>query len=254
MLNLSLNIEPVLTNMDFYDRIKVAAELGFKAIEFWDSEEKDCKKLGRLAAQNNVKVAMCTINGIFRYALENPYPVLSKAVMETIRYMKEMDCGSMIIFSGNVESKGDSQKNIIIENLKRLSELAEKENIVINIEPLNSLVECKGHYLDSQYKGFEIIKCVNSPFIKMVYDIYHIQVMEGNIIENVVRNIELISHFHSAAVPGRNELFLGETDYPNILKAIEKTGYNGLFGVEYWPSYKDHMQSLKEVLVYLRSK
>jgi len=130
--------------------------------------------------------------------------------------------------------------------------LAEKENVVINIEPLNSVVECKGHYLDSQYTGFEIIKCVNSPFVKMVYDIYHIVVMEGNIIENITQNIDLISHFHSAGVPGRNELFLGESNYPNIIKAIEKTGFTGYFGVEYWPSYKDQMLSLKETLEYLR--
>ncbi len=253
MLKLSLNIEPVLTGMDFYDRIKAAAELGFSAVEFWNPEEKDAARLGRIAAENKVKVAMCTLNGIFRYALENPYPVLSKAVAETISIMKEMGCGSMIIFSGYSEGKTDSQRNIILENLKRLAEVAEKEDIVINIEPLNSLVECKGHYLNSQYAGFELVKCVNSPFIKMVYDIYHIQVMEGNIIENIVRNIDLISHFHSAGVPGRNELFLGENDYRNILKAIEKTGYNGLFGVEYWPSYQDHLQSLKEVLAYLRS-
>lgn len=252
-MKLSLNIEPVLTHMDFYDRIKVASELGFSAIEFWDSEVKDVKKLGRIAAENNVKVAMCTINGIFKYVLDHPYPVLLKAVNETIGLMKEMDCGSMIIFSGNAEGKSDSQKNIIIENLKRLSEVAEKENVVINIEPLNSIVECKGHYLDSQYKGFEIVKCVNSPFIKMVYDVYHIQIMEGNVIDSIQRNIDCISHFHSAGVPGRNELFLGENDYRNIMKAVEKTGYKGYFGVEYWPSYEDQMQSLVEVLKYLRS-
>lgn len=252
MLKLSLNIEPVLTDMDFYDRIKVAAELGFSSVEFWDPETKDVDKLGRIAAENKVKVGMCTINGIFKYALENPYPVLSNAVVETIQHMKAMDCGSMIIFSGNAIGKTDSQKNIIIDNLKRLTELAEKENVVINIEPLNSVVECKGHYLDSQYTGFEIVKCVNSPFVKMVYDIYHIVVMEGNIIENITQNIDLISHFHSAGVPGRNELFLGESNYPNIIKAIEKTGFTGYFGVEYWPSYKDQMLSLKETLEYLK--
>ena len=84
---------------------KVAAELGFSAIEFWDSEVKDVKKLGRVARESNVKVAMCTINGIFKYVLDQPYPILFKAVDHTISLMKEMDCGSMIIFSGNTEGK-----------------------------------------------------------------------------------------------------------------------------------------------------
>ena len=253
MLDLSLNIEPVLTNMDFYDRIKIASDLGFKAVEFWDPEEKNVARLGAVAASNRVKVAMCTLIGIFKYSLNTAYPVLLKATTETISLMKEMGCSSLIIFAGNRESAADSQKNIIIENLKRLSDLAEKEKVTINIEPLNSIVECKGHYLDSSYIGFEIIKCVNSDYIRMVYDVYHMQVMEGNIIENLTKNIDLISHFHSAAVPGRNELFMGDNDYRNIMKAIEKTGYQGYFGIEYWPSYEEHLKSLQDVLKYLRS-
>ncbi|MCJ7772886.1 MAG: TIM barrel protein, partial [Desulfobacterales bacterium] len=181
------------------------------------------------------------------------YPVLLNAVRETVESMKEIECSSIFILSGNVEGRFDSQKNIIIENLKRLSELAEKENITINIEPVNSLVDLKGHYLDSTYIGFEIVKCVNNDHIKLIYDIYHAQMMEGNIIANITKNIDSVSHFHSAAVPGRNEHFLGELDYRNILKAIEKTGYNGYFGLEYTPSYEDHKKSLAEVLMYLRS-
>ena len=159
----------------------------------------------------------------------------------------------MFILAGNVESRVDTQKNIIIENLKRLTNLAEKENVIINIEPVNSLVTLKGHYLDSPLLGFEIIKCVNNSHVRMICDIYHMQVMEGNIIESITKNIDLISHFHSAGTPGRNEHFLGENDYRNILKAIEKTGYRGYFGVEYYPSYADHKKSLDAVLKYLRS-
>lgn len=253
MLDLSLNIEPVLTNMDIYDRVKIASDLGIKAVEFWDPQEKDVAKLGAVSASNNVQVIGCTIIGIFKYTLDMPYPVLLKATTETIRLMKEMGCQSLIIFSGNRESVADSQKNIIIENLKRLSELAEKEKVTINIEPLNSLVECKGHYLDSSPVGFEIVKCINSDYVKMVYDVYHMQVMEGNIIENITKNIDLISHFHSAAVPGRKELYMGDNDYRNIMRAIEDTGYKGYFGLEYWPSLEDHLKSLKNVLQYLKS-
>lgn len=254
MMDLSLNIEPVLTGMDFYDRIKIASDLGIKAVEFWDPREKDIAKLISVASANHVKVIGCTIIGDFlQYTLEMPYPVLLKAVNETIGLMKEMDCRSMIIFSGNREGAADSQKNIIIENLKRLSDLAEKEKVTINIEPLNSLVECKGHYLDSSPVGFEIVKCINSDYVKMVYDVYHMQVMEGNIIENITKNIDLISHFHSAAVPGRKELYMGDNDYRNIMRAIEDTGYKGYFGLEYWPSLEDHLKSLKNVLQYLKS-
>ena len=145
------------------------------------------------------------------------------------------------------------RKILSSKNLKRLAELAEKEDITINIEPVNSLIEIKGHYLDSPAVGFEILKCVNSSHIKMLYDVYHAQMMEGNVIATITKNIQMISHFHSAAVPGRKELFLGELDYRNIIRAIEAAGFCGYFSLEYVPSYQDHKKSLNDVLCYLRS-
>ncbi len=100
--------------------------------------------------------------------------------------------------------------------------------------------------------GFEIVRSVGSNSVKLLYDVYHMQIMEGNIIDTVTRNIDLIGHFHSAGVPGRHEHFNGENDYPNILKAIAATPYSRFFGLEYWPTY-DHRQSLKDVLAYLKS-
>ena len=254
MLDLSLNIEMILTDMDFYDRIPYAAEAGFKAIEFWDPTVKDASRISRLAEANHVAVSMCCMKGIFDVTLNCPYPVLLEGARQTARAMKEMGCSSLFILSGNVECKVDTQKNIIIENLKRLADFAETEGIRVHIEPVNSLVDLKGHYLDLCTMAFEIIKCVNSPRVKMICDIYHMQVMEGNVIDSIVKNIELIGHFHSAGVPGRNELYLGENDYRTIIRAIEKTGYHGYFGVEYWPSQPDHKKSLESVLRYLRSE
>lgn len=254
MLDLSLNIEPILTGMDFYDRIQCAADLGFKAVEFWDPTVKDAARIARLAAANKVAIAMCCMKGIFDITLNCPYPLVAQGAELTARSMKEMGCSSMFILGGSIESKVDTQKVIIIENLKRLTELAEKHNIRIHIEPVNSLVDLKGQYLDLPRVAFEIIKCVNDPHVRMICDIYHMQVMEGNVIEGITRNIDLISHFHSAGVPGRKEPFLGENDYPTIIKAIELTGYRGYFGVEYWPSLEDHRKSLQAVVSYLRSE
>ena len=124
--------------------------------------------------------------------------------------------------------------------------------MTVNLEALNSLVDHKGYYLDSSAVGFEIVKCVGCDNIKLLYDIYHMQIMEGNIIENITRNIDLIGHIHAAGVPGRHEPHLGENDYRFILKAVEKAGYKGFFGLEYFPSY-DSRQSLADVKKYLEA-
>jgi hydroxypyruvate isomerase len=252
MLNLCLNIEPILTGMDFYDRIPRAAELGFAAVELWDPTVKDAARIARLAAKHKVAVAMCSMKGLFDPTVNSPYPVLLEGAERTADAMEEMGCSSMFILAGTVDSKADTQKNVIIENLKRLADVAEKRSLVIHIEAVNSLVDLKGHYLDLPRVAFEIVKCVNSSRVRTICDIYHMQVMEGNVIDGIVKNIDLIGHFHSAGSPGRNELYLGENDYRTIMKAIEATGYRGYFSLEYWPSLPDHEKSLQFVLQYLR--
>ena len=251
MIKFSLCIEPVLTELDFYDRIKASAELGFDAIEFWDPVGKDISKIGKLAAENNIKVSICCVKDAWNKRMNLPSDIVVKNVTESIKIAKDMGCNSLIGLSGEIEGKSDSQKSILIENLKRVADVLVKENVTLNIEALNSLVDHKGYYLDSSYIGFEIMKAVNCKNIKLLYDIYHMQIMEGNVIENVTKNIDFIGHFHSAGVPGRHEHFNGESNYTSILKAIKQTDYNRYFGLEYWSTY-DNKKSISDVLKYLK--
>jgi hydroxypyruvate isomerase len=251
MAKYSLCIEPVLTEYDFYDRIKIAAELGLDAIEFWDTDGKDVSKIGRLAAENNIKVAICCLKGAWTNRMNFPAPLVIENVKESIKLAKEMGCKSLIGLSGDIEGKVDSQKNVLIENLKRVADILVKEDVTLNMEALNSLVDHKGYYLDSSAVGFEIMKSVGCDNVRLLYDVYHMQIMEGNIIENIKKNAGFIGHFHSAGVPGRNEHFNGESDYNNILKAVDASGYNRYFGLEYWPTY-DNKQSIADVMKYLK--
>jgi hydroxypyruvate isomerase len=249
----SLCIEPIFEDVDFYDRIKLAAEAGLDAIEFWDCSNKDCAKVGKLARQEKLAVAICCLGDAWGRRLTGDPAAVVSYFKEMVPRLRDMDCHAVIGLSGDLDGKADTQKNILIENLKRLAEVAEKEKITVCVEALNSIRDHKGYYLDSSTVGFEIMKCVNSPYIKLLYDIYHMQIMEGNVIENVTANIAYIGHFHSAGVPGRNEHQNGETDYVNVQKTIEKTTYDKYFGLEYWPAY-DNKKSLKDVLAYLKRR
>ena len=103
------------------------------------------------------------------------------------------------------------------------------------IEPLNVLVNHKGYYLPRAEEAFEIIREVNSPFVKVIYDIYHQQVTEGNIIPTLLGNLEHIAHLHGAGHPGRHELQDGESNYRVIIDRIDAAGYEGALGLEYSP-------------------
>ena len=96
----------------------------------------------------------------------------------------------------------------------------------------------------SAVEAFDIVREVNSPCVKVIFDIYHQQVMEGNIISNITNNLDLIAHLHGAGHPGRNEMQYGESDYKNIIKAVDEAGYSGALGLEYFP-LMDPLESLR---------
>jgi len=252
-MKFSLCIEPIFEKVDFYDRIKLAKDCGVDAIELWDASVYDYERIGEEAARQGLPIAAISIWKSWTYRMNGAYPMVLKTVEETIKIAKNIGCSTIIGLSGELECKVDSQKSVLIENLKRVSEVCEKNEVTVVLEPLNSLYDHKGYYLDSSYVGFEIVKAVNNPYIKILYDCYHMQVMEGNMINSINTNVDFIGHFHSAGVPGRHELHLGETNYPFVLEAIAKTNYEGYFGFEYWPTYDD-IQSVRDVLAYVRGK
>ncbi len=251
-MKFSLCIEPVFENVPFYDRIRLAKDCGCDAVEFWDPSVYDTKKVGDIAANLGMPIAACCVNQAWTIRMNFPWPVVKANIEKSIAFGKDLGCSTFIGLSGDLEgSFEDTQKLLLMENLKRTAELAEKAGVTIVMEALNSMYDHKGYYLNSAYKGFEIVKAVESPSIKLLYDCYHMQLMEGNLTNNITENINYIGHFHSAGVPGRHELQLGETNYPRVIAAAEKAGYDRYFGFEYWPTY-DNEQSVRDVLAYVR--
>ena len=134
----------------------------------------------------------------------------------------------------------------------KATEIAKKEDFKLRVEPLNTLVDHPGYYLDSTKEAAEIDHAIKSSNLKLLYDVYHMQIMEGKIIDTIEKNIDIIGHFHSAGVPGRAELFDTEVNYPAILRKLEALGYKGNFGLEYFPKMTDHSESLKKIREYLQ--
>ncbi len=134
----------------------------------------------------------------------------------------------------------------IVEGLGQAAPMVEEAGLFLAVEPLNVLVDHPGYYLTTSEEGFDILGEVGSPNVKLLFDIYHQQITEGNLLDNIIPNIGSISHFHVADVPGRHEPSTGEINYSNVFAAIEKTGYGGYVGLEYGPT-GDTAESLKIV-------
>jgi hydroxypyruvate isomerase len=156
---------------------------------------------------------------------------------------------NVITFSGNRRGLSDQEgmENCVI-GLNRVKGLAENQGVTICLELLNSKVDHKDYQCDHTAWGAEVVRRVNSPRVKLLYDIYHMQIMEGDIIATIRANREWIGHYHTGGVPGRHEIGTDqELYYPAIMRAIAGTGFTGFVAHEFVPT-GDPLTSLREAV------
>jgi hydroxypyruvate isomerase len=154
---------------------------------------------------------------------------------------------NVICFSGNRAGLDDEQgiKNCAI-GIKRLMQSAERHRVNLVMELLNSRVNHKDYQCDHTEWGVKLCQAVGSERFKLLYDIYHMQIMEGDLIATIRKNIQYIAHFHTGGVPGRNEIDdTQEINYPAVMRAIVATGYSGYVAQEFVPTGKDPLESLR---------
>ena len=163
---------------------------------------------------------------------------------------KQMGVPNLITFFGNRRGMADNEAaDNCIAGLTRLAPIAEANGVTIVVELLNSKVDHADYQGDHTAFGVKVVKAVNSPKIKLLYDIYHMQIMEGDVIRTIQQNKEWFAHYHTGGVPGRHELDpTQELQWPAIVKAILDTGYMGYFAHEFIPT-RDPMTSLREAVV-----
>ncbi len=155
---------------------------------------------------------------------------------------------NVITFSGNRKGMSDAEglENCVI-GLKRVAKYAEDKGVTINLELLNSKVDHKDYMADHTTWGVEVCKQVGSPRVKLLYDIYHMQIMEGDIIRTIQQNIQYLGHFHTGGVPGRHEIDgTQELNWRAVATAIADLKYEGFFAHEFVPASKTPIKSLEE--------
>jgi hydroxypyruvate isomerase len=167
---------------------------------------------------------------------------------ESIDVAAECDVPGLICFSGNRNDGQSDYEGMIAcaRGLRRIAPYAEEKGVNLNVELLNSKVNHPGYQCDHTDWGLALCEMVDSPRVKLLYDIYHMQIMEGDIIRNISKGIDRIGHFHTAGNPGRNDMDdTQEMNYRGICKAIADTGYDLYVGHEFSPK-GDPVDALKE--------
>ncbi len=243
----SVCIEMIFTEYPFLERIQQAAAMGYDAVEFWNWDNKDMDAIKEAAAVAGIKIAtfQSNLGGTLIHPDQREGFVLG--IKQSLAKAQQMGVEAMFLLTDELgedrsvryqypDLTPEQKYQSVVDGLKALAPLAEEAGVTLVLEPLNIYVDHPGYFLNRSGVGFQLVREVNSPRIRLLYDIYHMQVMEGNLIDTLTQNLDLIGHIHVADVPGRHEPGSGEINYTNVMKRLREAGYGGYVGMEFEPT------------------
>jgi hydroxypyruvate isomerase len=232
--------------MTFEDFCRECAAMGLQSVELLGpSQWPAVKKAGLICA-------MCTSPDNIPYGWNrlDHHDVLLPKFEQAIPQVAQNGFPNIITFSG-IRNGMDDQQGLenCVQGLKRLMPTAEKHRVVVALELLNSKVDHHDYMADHTAWGVEVCKRVGSEWLKLLYDIYHMQIMEGDMIRTIQENHQFIGHYHTGGVPGRHEIDeTQEINYSAVMRAIVATGYKGFVSQEFIPKRPDALASLRQAV------
>ncbi len=229
-----------------FDKLVVAVkDMGYEGVDLPKREDWDL-----------IKDAGLTLSAIgghasLRDGLNRPenHDRIEKEINENLELAQKYPIHCLICFSGDRHEDSDEKGiEVTAEGLKRVAKAAEDAGVWLAVELLNSKVNHPGYQCDTTPWGVEVVKRVDSPRVKLLYDIYHMQIMEGDLIRTIQDNHEHFAHYHTAGNPGRNDIDDSqEIYYPAVIKAINETGFDGFLGQEF-TSKGDRLEALRTAI------
>lgn len=225
----------------------LAKEIGIKAIDLIGPKDWHILK------KHGIDSSMCNgaeINLVDGWNNKDNHAKLIQSYTEHIELVSKAGYKNLIFFTGNRRGMDDETgMQNTVEGLKKIVGLAEKKGVVLQLELFNSKINHKDYMADKSAWGVEMCKRIGSENVKLLYDIYHMQINEGDVIRTIQDFHPYFGHYHTAGVPGRHEIDdTQELNYPAIMQAIVKTGYKGYVAQEFIPVAADKIASLKDAI------
>ena len=245
---------------DIFNQLEFIKDQGFKAFEDNGMKNRDAKtqeKIGNFLSNYNIKMGVFVAHKIYWNEPNLASGDLNKRseflndISTSVEVAKRVNAKWMTVVPGHLDLRKDMnyQTQNVIETLKQASGLLEKHDLTMVLEPLN-FRDHPGLFLTESPQAFQICKAVNSKSCKILFDIYHQQIQEGNLIPNIEASWNEIAYFQIGDNPGRNEPTTGEINYKNIFKYIYDKGFNGVLGMEHGNSLKGLEGELKLINSY----
>jgi hydroxypyruvate isomerase len=234
----AVNIEMWFRRLPFLDRIRASADLGFDAVEFWGLGGKDLEAIAALSSELGVEVAQFTAWG-FVPGMNDPknQEALVNAIESATEAAAILSARKATVVGGN-DQPGMTQEVMhqnIIDSLKLVAPIAEEKQLMLILEPMNIRADHKGHCLYGSPAPVRICREVNSPAVKLNWDLYHMQITEGDLCRRLKEGFDQVGYLQLADNPGRNEPGTGEINYARVLREAKALGYDDIVGLECRP-------------------
>jgi len=251
-------IDTLYTELPWNERFAAAKAGGFDYVEFWDWRVIDIDETARLAQEAGIGIS--GFNGDADFSLIDPAhkDVYLAFLKQSLAVAKKLGAPSVTIHSNALGEGGivvdacPSLSNTIklcsmFDTLKEAVKLAEQNDVLLNLEGLNIYTDHVGNFLETTRMGAEICRLIDSPKLKLLYDVYHMQINEGRICDTISEYIDCIGHVHIADAPGRNEPGTGEINYDFVIAHLNRIGYKGIVGCELFPK-TDTADAVKAIM------
>lgn len=267
MLQLSACIDMLFPELDFVDRVDAVASAGLPAYEFWTWGHRDLEALRARQRRHGLTLVSMVLEPRFSILEPGRAQAFAAWVREGCRVAQSMDCGALVVllepllppreepqlsYPTNmlVDPAREAKQASAVEALRAAAPIAESEGITLLLEPLNWLVDHPDYFLVFAQQGLAMVREVASPAVKLLFDVYHQQVSEGNLIANLTSALELVGYVQVADVPGRHQPGSGEINFGSVLGAARRAGYSGFVGLEYSPLGDSHvsLQHIRSVV------
>ena len=245
MLRPSICLELIYEDLPFLDRLDRVAAYGFETVEFWTWSDKNLEAVETRVDEHDLSVAAMVAHREtarpeeLTRALTDPTQreAVTADIEASIERAVRLGCPTLIVLTGPTQDASrEATRDSVVNGLRRVALAAESAGVTLVLEPLNTVVDHEGYFLETARTGYEIVRAVDSPAVKLLFDVYHQQITEGNVISSVTRDVDMVGHVHVADVPGRHEPGTGELQYQNILAALAAAGYDGHVGFELAPA------------------
>ena len=243
MTKLAANLSMMFTEVDFLDRFEAAAKAGFKGVEYLFPYDYPAEQIKEKLDQNNLTQVLFDFpagdwDAGDRGCASFPDRVgeFQDGVGKAVEYAKVLGCERLTVLAGKATSgvSAITMHQTLIDNLKFASQAVEDTNITVLLEAINT-IDIPGYSVFRTNQSRAAVEAAGADNVKVQYDIYHMQIMEGDLIRTVEANLDLIGHIQLADHPGRHEPGTGEINYGFLLPQLDAIGYKGYVGCEYKP-------------------